>query len=125
MESFGLTTLIGKICEGTYSSSELIHFINLLQKAALSYLRYQEVSGKRIATSRQDNLEELEDLATDCIADLFMRDDEGSFVQLRKYFGDKIADADVDDAEMMLQLRRLVVKKTKQELSRIFRERDS
>jgi hypothetical protein len=124
MDSFGLTTLVRKICEGTYASAELIHFINLIQKAALSYLRYQEVSGKRIATSRQDNLEELEDLATDCVADLFMRDEDGLFIQLRKYFGEKLADGEVDDAEMMLQLRRLVVKKTKQELSRIFRERD-
>lgn len=124
MESPGLTTLVRKICDGSHNSSELIHFINLIQKAAMSYLRYQEVSGKRIATSRQDNLEELEDLATDCIADLFMRDNKGAFVQLKKYFGEKLAENTNDDAEMMLQLRRLVVKKTKQELSRIFRERD-
>ncbi|MDZ7271350.1 MAG: hypothetical protein ONB17_07020 [candidate division KSB1 bacterium] len=118
-----LTGLIRKICAGTYSSAELVQFVNLLQKAALSYLRYQELSGKRIALVRQDR-EELEDLAMDCVAELFMRDEQGAFVQLRKYFGQKLEEIGDNDAEMMLQVRRLVVKKTKQELSRIFRERD-
>jgi hypothetical protein len=121
--SFSLTGLIRKICAGTYSSAELVQFVNLLQKAALSYLRYQELAGKRIALVRQDR-EELEDLAMDCVAELFMRDEHGAFVQLRKYFGQKLDEIGDNDAEMMLQVRRLVVKKTKQELSRIFRERD-
>lgn len=122
-QGVSLTGLIKKICAGTYSSAELVQFVNLLQKAALSYLRYQELAGKRIALVRQDR-EELEDLAMDCVAELFMRDEHGAFVQLRKYFGQKLEEIGDDDAEMMLQVRRLVVKKTKQELSRIFRERD-
>jgi len=122
-KAFSLAGLIKKICAGTYTSTELVQFVNLLQKAALSYLRYQELSGKRIALVRQDR-EELEDLAVDCVAELFMRDENGAFVQLRKYFGQKLEELGDNDAEMMLQVRRLVVKKTKQELSRIFRERD-
>jgi len=121
----GLAKLVVRICQGGYRETELTEFVSLVQKISLSYLKYQEVIGKHIRWERNKNMGELEDLALDCIAGLFMRNDEGEFVQFRKYFFHNTTDlVAVDDVEILVLLRRLVIKKTKQELSRIFKERD-
>ena len=120
-----LPTLVASICRGSYQELELTEFVNLIQKISLSYLKYQEVIGKHIRWERSNNLGELEDLALDCVAGLFMRNEDGEFIQFKKYFSQNCDDIEnLDDVEMMVLLRRLVIKKTKQELSRIFKERD-
>ncbi len=125
MKSTSLTQLISNICSGTYSQSELLQFINLAQKISLSYLKFQELLGKRISGERVEAEGELDDLAIDCIAELFGTDGNGNFPQLKKYYELKIAELpEVNDAEVLVLTRRLIIRKTKQELSRIFRERD-
>ncbi len=121
----GLSKLVSSICQGGSHSAELTQFVNLVQKISLSYLKYQEVIGKHIRWERNKNSGELEDLALDCVAGLFMRNDEGQFVQFRKYFLENNPNLEeMEDVEVLVLLRRLVIKKTKQELSRIFKERD-
>ncbi|MEK7729998.1 MAG: hypothetical protein AAB354_16440 [candidate division KSB1 bacterium] len=125
MDSKKLSFLVPKIVHGGYTQGELVEFINLVQKISLSYLKYQEVIGKHIRWERRRKSGELDDLAIDCVAGLFMRNDNNEFVQLRRYFGPYIeANAAPNDVELLIMLRRLVIKKTKQELSRIFKERD-
>lgn len=125
MDSKKLSLLIPKIVHGGYSQGELVEFINLVQKISLSYLKYQEVIGKHIRWERRRKSGELDDLAIDCVAGLFMRNENNEFVQLRRYFGPYIeANVSPNDVELLIMLRRLVIKKTKQELSRIFKERD-
>lgn len=125
VKSTKLSHLVASICNRTYKETELTEFVNLVQKISLSYLKYQEVIGKHIRWERSKNMSELDDLALDCVAGLFMRDDKGTFIQLNKYFCQHAEDiAGLDDEEVMVLLRRLVIKKTKQELSRIFKERD-
>lgn len=125
MDSKKLSYLIPRIVRGGYSQGELVEFINLVQKISLSYLKYQEVIGKHIRWERRRKSGELDDLAIDCVAGLFMRNENNEFVQLRRYFGPYIdAHVDPNDVELLIMLRRLVIKKTKQELSRIFKERD-
>ncbi|NUO83810.1 hypothetical protein HUU05_27350 [candidate division KSB1 bacterium] len=125
MDSKKLSSLIPKIVHGGYTQGELVEFINLVQKISLSYLKYQEVIGKHIRWERRRKSGELDDLAIDCVAGLFMRNDNNEFVQLRRYFGPYIeSNAAPNDVELLIMLRRLVIKKTKQELSRIFKERD-
>ena len=120
-----LSNLVLSICSGDYKEPELTEFVNLVQKISLSYLKYQEVIGKHIRWERNKNVSELEDLALDCVAGLFMRNEEGEFVQFKKYFERSSANVlEIDEAEIMVLLRRLIIKKTKQELSRIFKERD-
>jgi len=120
-----LSSLVSSICSGDYKEPELTEFVNLVQKISLSYLKYQEVIGKHIRWERNKNVSELEDLALDCIAGLFMRNEEGEFIQFKKYFERSSTDLEeIEDAEIMVLLRRLIIKKTKQELSRIFKERD-
>ncbi|NOY60114.1 MAG: hypothetical protein GXO75_14460 [Calditrichaeota bacterium] len=125
MNNVELTDLVRIICAGTYSQAQLVQFINLTQKISLGYLKYQEVTGKRISGERMETEVELEDLAIDCIAELFSGDGEGNFPQLKKYYEPKLEEnPSITDPEVLILTRRLVVRKTKQELSRIFRERD-
>ena len=125
MENKGLAQLVRDICAGTYCQAQLVEFINLTQKISLGYLKYQEIIGKRISGEREDTDVELADLAVDCIAELFSGDGSGKFPQLIKYYEPKYEEfGDISDADVLILTRRLVVRKTKQELSRIFRERD-
>ncbi len=125
MDSKNLHRLIPRICTGEYSQQELIAFVNLVQKISLSYLKYQEIIGKHIRWERRERSNELEDMAIDCVAGLFMRNEQGEFVQLKRYFEPHLAQVPAPDSvELLILLRRLVIKKTKQELSRIFKERD-
>ncbi|HOT95947.1 MAG TPA: hypothetical protein PLN61_11495 [bacterium] len=125
MKNANLTQLVYSICDGSYTQEGLIHYIDLAQKISLSYLKYQEMLGKRISGDAWEADLELADLAMDCIAELFGRDDFGRFPQLKKYYEGKFAEMPyINDAEVLILTRRLIVRKTKQELSRIFRERD-
>lgn len=125
MESRKLVPMVRNICASNYSPSELTEFVMLSQKIAISYLKYLEVIGRNIRPKRSDGETELEDVAIDCIAGLFVRNGHNEFTQLQRYFGPKIeSDSEMDELEASCMLRRLIVKKTKQELSRIFRERD-
>ncbi len=125
MDAKRLSYLVPRIVQGEYSQGELCEFINLVQKISLSYLKYQEVIGKHIRWERRGKSGELEDMAIDCVAGLFMRNDNNEFVQLRRYFGPYLDSTPMlNDVELLIMLRRLVIKKTKQELSRIFKERD-
>lgn len=125
MEKNGIAQLVRDICAATYCQAQLVEFINLTQKISLGYLKYQEIIGKRISGERVDTDVELADLAVDCIAELFSGDGDGRFPQLIKYYEPKFEENEnITDADVLILTRRLVVRKTKQELSRIFRERD-
>ncbi|MCG8607077.1 hypothetical protein MJD09_19095, partial [bacterium] len=120
-----LSHLIMNICTGDYHERELVDFVTQVQRISLSYLKYQEVIGKHIRWERTRSGGELEDLALDCVAGLFMRNENNEFVQFQKYFcQNSVPVEQLDEEEVEILLRRLVIKKTKQELSRIFKERD-
>jgi hypothetical protein len=102
-----------------------MEFVNLSQRIAVSFLKYQEVTGKNISLDKRGTYNNLEDVAIDCIATLFTRDEKAQFIQLKKYFANFVNDIDpITDNDILIKLRGLIIKKTKQELSRIFRERD-
>ncbi len=125
MESRKIIPLVSNICASNYSPGDLTEFVNISQNIAISYLKYLEVIGRNIRPKKSEGINELEDVAIDCIAGLFMRNDRGEFTQLQRYFSPKIGPGtSLDEMEASSMLRRLIVKKTKQELSRIFRERD-
>ncbi|MDZ7372628.1 MAG: hypothetical protein ONB23_01540 [candidate division KSB1 bacterium] len=117
--------LLRKVVTGTYTERDLVQAVDLFQKISLSYLRYLQVYGRRVGGDEPNLVTELENVALDCIAPLFRRDRQGRFVILRAYFGEELKGYDPErPLEILADLRRLVVKKTKQELARIFRERD-
>jgi len=125
MKSAKILFLIHSICRGKYSPKDLVEFVDISQKIAISYLKYQEIIGKNIRPKNAEGLNDLEDVAIDCIAGLFMRNEEGEFIQLKRYFEPVLTSENgKSQNDILMMLRRLIVKKTKQELSRIFRERD-
>ncbi|MCA9732387.1 MAG: hypothetical protein H6696_11310 [Deferribacteres bacterium] len=125
MKKLKLNALIKRICTEQYSQDDLTQFVNLVQKISLSYLKYQEVIGKNIRWENTEHGTELEDMALDCVAGLFMRNENNEFIQLKRYFEPFLEyQENLENAEVMILLRRLIIKKTKQELSRIFKERD-
>ncbi|MBK7259231.1 MAG: hypothetical protein IPI01_15790 [Ignavibacteriae bacterium] len=64
------------------------------------------------------------DLAYDCIAELFRRDDAGVFTDLQAFFKD-LSPGTADSAEILVHLRRLVFAKTNRTLSRLIADTDS
>ncbi len=125
MKPINLVPLIRNICDCSYSPRELTEFINASRRIAASYLKYLELNGRNIRPRKSEGVNELEDVAIDCIAGLFWRNDEGEFVQFQRYFGNEFNEGkEPSEAQLISMLRRLIVKKTKQELARVFKERD-
>lgn len=118
-----LSDIIHRICEGIPDEGELIPFIRLCTRLAMGYLRMKIAKGYRIGESLFMTDSEMEDIAVDCLADLFERNQTGEYVQLRRYFQPQLAST--EDAESwLIAVRKLVVSRTEQALYRIFRERD-
>ncbi len=63
------------------------------------------------------------DLAYDCIADLFHRDDEGNYLQWRAYF-EGVPLGDLTEEEILAHVRRLVFNKVNHGIFRIFNDLD-
>lgn len=125
MENPGLKDLVQRIINGSCNSQELNRLINLMKEVSLGYLNYQEIIGKRISNGHMDEKMDLADCAIDCIAELFARDEADKFPQLIKYYEPLLVEfTGATDTDVLIWTRRLAVNKTKQELSRIFRERD-
>ena len=118
-----LNAIIEKICKSIPSERELIFFIDICVRLSKSYLRYKEFKGYKICETVTDKAVELENLAVDSIGELFERNSEREYIQLRKYFIPYLQSVSSND-EWLILLRRLITSKTEQALFRIFRERD-
>ncbi len=117
--------LVGSICSSKYTEPELTEFVKILHAIAFSYLKYQHASGRRIRWDGNRYSGDLEDMALDCVAGLFRRNENGEFIKLTKYFVPYANNLhEFTNAEVLALLKRLVIKKTKQELGRLFKERD-
>lgn len=90
------------------------------QRIAAAYLLRRTRSG-RLYLDRFDLT--VEDLALDCLADLFRRDDEGRLVRLRDYAA-SIGWDELDDAGLLIALRRLIFSAVNEGLFRRYRESD-
>ncbi|MEM6334917.1 MAG: hypothetical protein AAF752_00020 [Bacteroidota bacterium] len=89
-------------------------------KFAMAYL-WKKVRQQRLLTDMFRL--SVEDLALDCIADLFQRDEEGRFNQIATYF-ESVKWEDLDEAGLQIALRRLVFSKVNEGLFRRYREAD-
>nr|BDD47193.1 hypothetical protein 4 [Balneolaceae bacterium] len=97
------------------------YFVRHCKNIALVYLKSKVASGNYYLNEVNDSLE---DLAWDCIADLFERDEQGNFVELETYFNDIDAQA-LSEEELKIKTRRLVFSKVNDGLFRIFGNYDS
>lgn len=83
---------------------------------ALAYLKKKVRAGNHYILNLSNSLN---DLAWDCIADLFERNDKGRFVQFEIYFEDENLDS-LTEADVQMKLRRLVFSKVNDGLFRNF-----
>ena len=99
------------------ATNELVQLCNRL---ALAYLRHRKRSG----SIQQDCFGiNLEDLAIDCFAELFQRDDTGRLIVLEKYFG-TMPWSSMSEQELFVAFRRLVCSKVNEGLFRNYRDDD-
>ena len=97
--------------------NEIIALCHAIASASLNHAIYDgSVKQEYLGLRRSD-------IAYDCIADLFRKDDEGNLVQFHAYFSSFPTDG-LSDAELLGHLRRIVQSKTQQGLFRIYQESD-
>jgi len=105
--------------DGSYNRKELKKVIECCYSIALSYLKMKASSNSLYLYKD----ESLEDLAWDFIADLFHKNDTGSFIKLSDYFEVKeIESYGVDELE--IELRKLVFTKVDDNIFRHLGEKD-
>jgi hypothetical protein len=107
------------VLSGTSSPEQVNALVRVSHAMAVTLLRLKRNSG--LALVAQGISES--DLAYDCIADLFRRDDGGMYIGLRAFF-DGLDLADADDAEVLVYLRRLVSSAVNQGIFRMYNEVD-
>jgi hypothetical protein len=100
--------------------AEVRRLVNLCCKIARTYLQRKSNSGKFDPAFFGISLE---DLALDCIADLFRRDEHGQYREFQNYFrGDNISC--LDEVSLLGALRRLVFSKVSHEIFRLYKQHD-
>jgi hypothetical protein len=109
------------ILTDTYSHDQLHDVVALAHAFALMLVRNKFSSGKVSFTIAHLDLH---DIAYDCIAELFRRDDEEALVQFKTYFSGLEVDK-LSDAQLVDHLRRLVFSKVEQGMFRIYAEHDA
>ena len=115
---------IKNIIASTLSEKPDRHAVNELvdecYRLALAYLQKKARSGYLLPHLFGLTLE---DLALDCFADLFQRDEEGNFNLLHQYFN-SVEWKDENDHDVYIVLRRLIFSKVNEGLFRRYREAD-
>jgi hypothetical protein len=107
------------VLSGSPSPAQLKALVRTSHALALMLLRMKRSSGlARVSQGISES-----DLAYDCVADLFRRDEDGAFVGLRAYFG-SLDLAGADDARVLVYLRRLVSSAVNQGIFRVYNEID-
>ncbi len=115
-----LRALLKKTVSRTPEDADVRELVLLCRTIALVFLRKKARSGRLF---RDYSSLHLEDLAWDCVADLFNRDEQGTLLQIKAYF-DGI-DLNGSSEELLLtHLRRLVFSRVNQSIFRNYGEAD-
>jgi hypothetical protein len=113
--------LITHICRNNVTQEEIEQLARDCIRLATSYLSVLERYGHGIRESH--HLHELNSIAADCVADLFVRNHDGLYVYLARFFN-FILKSSITEEDLFIALRRLVTRKVWQSLSHIYRERN-
>ncbi len=114
------TQAVAAITSDAPDRHDVRYLVDQSYRFALAYLK-QKVRQRRLQPSLFGLT--LEDLAFDCFADLFERNDQGRFVQLATFF-ESARWRELDEAGLRSSFRRLVFSKVNEGLFRRYREAD-
>ncbi len=112
--------LIKSICSSEQNYFLVKELFNICHKLAVVHLRNKYQNGYQLIFRFGLTLE---DIALDCVAELFRRDDKNNFIEFNNYFN-KLRVEEFDDTTGIIYLRRLVCGQVEQRLFRIKREYD-
>jgi hypothetical protein len=115
-----LKKLIPQLIKPKPPASAVRQVVRICHSLAISYLRQK--AGARRFDSNFFGMS-IDDLAMDCIANMFERDDRGNFVRIRSYFKGIEIENDTEE-QLLIHLRRLVFTIVNDELFRIYRAQD-
>jgi hypothetical protein len=115
-----LRSNLSSVLANAHSQPQLDEFVLLCHSLAVSSIRGKLASGK-INTSLLGLNDS--DLAYDCIADLFQRDEKGTVLHLKTYF-DSFSVENESDELLLAHLRRLIFARVNQGLFRLYNEAD-
>jgi hypothetical protein len=114
--------ILRSILDGSYTPYDVREFVQLCYSLALPLIRSKIARGK--VNLDILGLKEV-DVVYDCLADLFRRDSEGSFVQVKSYFSNHEIDlASCHEDDVLLALRRLVFGKVHNSVIRLYSDAD-
>jgi hypothetical protein len=115
-----LKQVIFQIISAEPSPETVREFIEESHKIALICLKQKVRSGRLAPSFFKIGLD---DLALDCIADLFRRDECGTFHRLISYYSPLISPTSTEE-ELFILTRRLIFGKVNQELFRLYSDED-
>ncbi len=116
----GVKDLIQSILKDGPAPPAVSQFFDLCRRMAAVYLRRQVHAGKLYPDLFPVSID---DLAIDCIADLYATDERGRFYELCTYFEAVSIDA-MHEEELLIRLRRLVIAKVNRGIFRSLNEAD-
>ncbi len=119
-----LQQLIFKIMNTDQSLLELNLFIRYCTAFSSAYLFSRRHAGKLSLEYTQADDAKMQQLAIDSIAELFARDEHGSFFKLIQYYMPLIEGIAANPDEAIFMTRRLVVAHTRQSLAKSFSQND-
>lgn len=96
---------IRSILNPSISRYELKQFLNLCHKIAFVYLRKKEQSGRNFTYQFGISLE---DFALDCIAELFIENENGVYTKFTNYFSKIDNLSKLSNEDLLISLRRLI-----------------
>ncbi|HPI73932.1 MAG TPA: hypothetical protein PK843_15965 [bacterium] len=112
---------IHELCTGQITPSHVEELARLFIRLTITYLRSLECQGRHIRETKREI--EFEQLASDCIADLFRRDRAGRYRYLQAFFLPLFNKGAGEEAIYLATLR-LLAHRSQQQLSHIYRQRD-
>lgn len=125
LKNYHLGKLLQKLLTNSYTNHDLLSFVDLSEKIAIGYLRFLQSNNKKITSTNGFKSLELSNIAIDCIAPIFRRNERHEFVELQKFFSHHFGNGNgADDLILFMELKALIIQSVKQGLAIIFKERD-
>ncbi len=112
-----------KLCYEPLSEQETGILCKAVLRLSIAFLKFRQKNGFKILNILHASEKDFESIALSTVSELFERNEQNIFIRFQSYFLPYVDDLTCDE-NTKVYLRRIVTNRTKQGLSRIFKERD-